>query len=163
MAEKRAASPEGDDGALVVAKRQRTDEEQQIVTKDGIRRTSCLLAPTMRLVGHQGEVNGVEFSPDGESLASCSFDKSIMLWRIRGECPNYAMVTGHKSAVLEVHWLPSGDQLASCSADRTVRAWDALSGKQVRACGREEGRGGGRSGAPCGARAPMLPPLAAPA
>ena len=117
-------------GALVQSqKRQRT--EGQLVTKDGIKRTSHLAAPTMQLTGHAGEVYGCEFSQNGESLASCSFDKQVLLWHVGGECKNFALLKGHKNAVLEVHWLPDGEHLISASADRTVRGWDAHSGQQV--------------------------------
>lgn len=98
----------------------------------GIRRTSNLLAPIMQLAGHGGDVLTMRFSPDGQVLASGSFDRTILLWRTYDECENYMMVRGHKNAVLEVHWFSNGEQLLSCSADKSVRCWDADSGMQVR-------------------------------
>jgi WD40 repeat protein len=58
----------------------------------GIKRTSNLLAPIMQLTGHGGEVYSVRFNPDGECLASGSFDKLIYLWKTYGECPNYMVL-----------------------------------------------------------------------
>lgn len=43
-------------------------------------RTSSLGASTMLLQGHQAAVYTVQFSPDGEALASGSFDKEICEW-----------------------------------------------------------------------------------
>lgn len=135
MADKRPASPGADEASGALVKRQRTDEGALVVgsvTKDGVRRTSNLLAPTMQLLGHGGDVTAMRFSPDGTALASGSFDRTLLLWRVYDECENYMMLRGHKNAVLQVHWLPSGDGLVSCSADRSVRAWDAEAGVQVK-------------------------------
>mmetsp|Transcript_1901 Transcript_1901/g.2956 ORF Transcript_1901/g.2956 Transcript_1901/m.2956 type:complete len:357 (-) Transcript_1901:580-1650(-) len=119
-----------------LAKRAKTDNSQGMIagsiTKDGIKRTSNLKAPTMRLAGHAGEVYSIRFSPDGKCIASAGFDKSIFLWQTFGDCLNYNVLTGHQNGVLEVHWLPGGEQLVSCSADKTVRAWDASTGVQVK-------------------------------
>lgn len=85
----------------------------------------------MQLAGHGGDVLTMRFSPDGQHLASGSFDRTILLWRTYDECENYMMIRGHKNAVLEVHWFSNGEQLLSCSADKSVRCWDAESGTQV--------------------------------
>jgi len=73
----------------------------------------------------QSEVYSVRFSPNGESIATCSRDKLIcalidcmyvtsafglsvffyaVLWKVYGDCENYLMLQGHKNAVLEVAW-----------------------------------------------------------
>lgn len=85
----------------------------------------------MQLAGHGGDVLSMRFSPDGQQLASGSFDRTILLWRTYDECENYMMIRGHKNAVLEVHWFANGEHLLSCSADKSVRCWDAETGTQV--------------------------------
>jgi Prp8 binding protein len=36
--------------------------------------------------GHGAEILDIKFSPDGESLASASSDKTILLWKTYGDC-----------------------------------------------------------------------------
>ena len=62
-------------------------------TAQGIKRTSNLHAPIMQLSGHSSEIYSLKFSPDGQSLASGSFDRLIYLWRVFGEsCENYMVL-----------------------------------------------------------------------
>eukprot|EP00475_Leptophrys_vorax_P022786 TRINITY_DN31000_c0_g1_i1.p1 TRINITY_DN31000_c0_g1~~TRINITY_DN31000_c0_g1_i1.p1 ORF type:complete len:401 (-),score=21.23 TRINITY_DN31000_c0_g1_i1:115-1317(-) len=130
---------------LVPSKRQRTDlvavpsgdaagdkGKQLATTKDGIKRTSSLLAPIMLLTGHAAGVFTLKFSPNGEMMASGSQDKEIFLWRVEGECDNFAVLRGHKSVVLELHWTADGTGVVSASPDQTVRAWDVETGKQIK-------------------------------
>ena len=90
------------------------------------------MAPIVLLTGHQGAVFSSRFNPDGDVLASGSHDKAIFLWRVYGECDNYAVLNGHKNAVLELHWTTDGERIVSASPDKTVRAWDAAVGVQIK-------------------------------
>jgi Prp8 binding protein len=98
----------------------------------GPKRTSALADPIMLLTGHRDQVFCLEFSPEGDIIASGSHDKSIFLWKTYGECENFGVLSGHKNAVLDLHWFPDGERLISCSPDKTVRAWDALTGEQLK-------------------------------
>ncbi|KAJ3331955.1 hypothetical protein HDU93_009413 [Gonapodya sp. JEL0774] len=97
-----------------------------------VKRTSALAAPIMLLTGHGGEVFTAKFSPDGQSVASGSFDKSIFLWKTFGDCSNYAVLKGHKSAVIEVQWGREGDVVYSVSADKSLCQWDVPSQTRLR-------------------------------
>eukprot|EP00270_Netrium_digitus_P011957 TRINITY_DN3833_c0_g1_i1.p1 TRINITY_DN3833_c0_g1~~TRINITY_DN3833_c0_g1_i1.p1 ORF type:complete len:364 (-),score=72.05 TRINITY_DN3833_c0_g1_i1:151-1242(-) len=132
-----------DQQQLALAKRQKTGGElvavqegakqnQQLATREGIRRTSSLMAPIMMLTGHQGAIYTLKFSPQGDAIASGSHDKEIFLWRVTEECQNFLVLKGHKNAVLELHWSTDGQHIYSASPDQTVRAWDANTGKQIK-------------------------------
>jgi Prp8 binding protein len=74
----------------------------------------------------------MKFSPDGDTLASGSFDKNIYLWKVHSECENYMVLKGHGSAVLELHYSLDGSQVFSASADRTAAVWDLNTGMRVK-------------------------------
>ncbi|CAI5738364.1 unnamed protein product [Peronospora destructor] len=95
-------------------------------------RTSRLMAPTMLLSGHNAAVYSLKFSPSGQHLASSSFDRSILLWNVYGDCSNYSELNGHKNAVLEVQWTYDSMQVVSASADKTLGLWDAESGNRIK-------------------------------
>jgi len=95
-------------------------------------RKSGILAPTMVVSGHEGEVLSVEFSPDGRNFASSSVDRNICVYEVYGECKNWCLLKGHQNAVLEVHWSRDGSRVYSCSADKTCAIWDVEEGQRVK-------------------------------
>jgi len=52
-------------------------DQQVVTTKDGVKRTSSLSAPTIQLTGHEGAVYSIAFDSTGQNLASASFDRQI--------------------------------------------------------------------------------------
>ncbi len=81
-----------------------------------------------RLAGHRAPVYAVAFRPDGERLASASFDHTIKVWDVdSGELRQ--TFRGHTAKVLALAYSADGRTLASAGLDGTVRLWGAESGK----------------------------------
>ena len=82
------------------------------------------------LIGHTNSVDSVVFSPDGQTLASGSGDKTIRLWNPKtGRL--LRTLTGHTSGIWSVSFSPDGQTLASGGRD-TVRLWDVNTGEHLR-------------------------------
>jgi len=82
------------------------------------------------LLGHDGWVGGVTFSPDGKRIATTSEDGTVKIWDAI-ECTELLTLAGHTGWVGSVAFSPDGTRLASTSKDQTVRVWEASSGKQL--------------------------------
>ena len=73
---------------------------------------------------HSNVIRNVMFSPDGELLASKSFDKAINIWNVN-DCESIKTIDGHLKAVLSVVFSNNGQHLASGGDDSTAKLWNA--------------------------------------
>ncbi|MFD6390972.1 toll/interleukin-1 receptor domain-containing protein [Nocardia sp. NPDC060259] len=76
------------------------------------------------LVGHEGVVNSVAFSPDSTRLASGASDNTVRLWNAGTGSAEGAPLAGHAGWVMGVVFSPDGRRLASTAWDGTLRVWD---------------------------------------
>ncbi|KAL6129956.1 hypothetical protein ACLB2K_068338 [Fragaria x ananassa] len=79
--------------------------------------------PKARMTGHQQLVNHVYFSPDGQWIASASFDRSVRIWNgTTGKF--FGVLRGHVGPVYQISWSADSRLLLSGSKDSTLKVWD---------------------------------------
>ncbi|KAK7047424.1 hypothetical protein VNI00_006655 [Paramarasmius palmivorus] len=84
------------------------------------------LEPTQDLAAHQALVRHLQFSPDGKFLATSSWDRTSVIFRV-GEKPgeflsSHRILAHAKGFVSQVAWSPSGDLLLT-KLGRGVKVW----------------------------------------
>jgi len=84
--------------------------------------------PDTVLEGHTAPIVALAVSPDGATLASASWDRTVRLWPLAGGAPR--VLDGHTQNVNGVAFTADGKALISVSYDLSVRIWP-LSGAQA--------------------------------
>jgi WD40 repeat protein/tRNA A-37 threonylcarbamoyl transferase component Bud32 len=80
--------------------------------------------------GHLDRVVWVAFSPDGTTLASGGFDRTVKLWDVANGT-ELKMLKGHMETVFGGAFSADGRTLASASGDGTVRLWHVATGQEL--------------------------------
>jgi WD40 repeat protein len=75
------------------------------------------------LRGHENTVSALAVSPDGQWLASGSWDRTIRLWALPSGIER-AVLLGHQGVVQALAVSPDGQWLASGGTDQTIRLWE---------------------------------------
>jgi eukaryotic-like serine/threonine-protein kinase len=82
----------------------------------------------LQVVGHQGPVVALAFSPDGRLLATASEDGTARLWVTSTGLPGSGPLR-HRAGVLAVAFSQDGRWLATGSRDGSTQVWDAATGE----------------------------------
>lgn len=88
------------------------------------------------LRGHEQEVCGLKWSPNGQQLASGGNDNLLHIWAA-GSATNQAptsRLTAHCAAVKALAWCPFQSNLLASgggTADRCIRFWNSHTGAQL--------------------------------
>ena len=85
--------------------------------------------PERVLDGHTAPIVSLAVSPDGNTLASASWDRSIRLWPLSGG--EVRVLNGHDQNVNAVAFTGDGKSLVSASYDATLRIWPLDQGEPV--------------------------------
>jgi WD40 repeat protein len=64
----------------------------------------------------------LNFSPDGKQIVSASWDKSLKIWDLAGNC--LQTFVGHTAEVSSANFSPDGKQIVSASSDKSLKIWD---------------------------------------
>jgi hypothetical protein len=76
------------------------------------------------------DITGLDFSPDGETLAIGGEVPSVLLWNVPQDRAR-ARYGGHEDVVTAVHFNHDGTRLLSGGIDRQVLLWDTNQGRQI--------------------------------
>ncbi|MEQ8767110.1 MAG: protein kinase [Planctomycetota bacterium] len=87
------------------------------------------------LIGHEGIVYCVTFSPDGSRIATGGNDATVRIWDPETQ-EQLLVLRGHQQYVFDIAFSADGTYLASASGDTTVRIWDTKPLHERRALGR---------------------------
>jgi WD40 repeat protein len=92
------------------------------------------------LTGHTNQVTSVTFSADGQTLASGSLDRTIILWDMTKGQPINDLPTSHTNEITSLAFSPDGQLLASASCsdegvsdciEGEIILWDVAEGKPI--------------------------------
>lgn len=104
---------------------------QRLILLWGIAALQCQAASAQELApltGHTDPVYAVEFSPDGKSIVTASFDKSLKIWNAEKR-ETVRTLNGHTGIILTLAISNDGKRIASGALDNTIKLWDFATDK----------------------------------
>lgn len=113
------------DGKLLAAAGGKTGRGGQVILWDTATRQ-----PVRTISAHKDNILDVAFSPDNALIATASYDKHVMIFKVADGSTVHDF-TDHVDAVFALAFSPDGKYLATGAGDRTVKLWDVAEGKRL--------------------------------
>jgi len=83
----------------------------------------------LELIGHRDGVRSAAFTPEGDRIATASWDGTARIWEVK--TGKQLVLTGHIGIVVSAAFSPDGHRLVTGGSDAAVRVWDTATGEQV--------------------------------
>lgn len=80
-------------------------------------------ASPRELVGHKGDIQSLQFSPDSKWLLTASADRTALIWPVERADPPKELKNGHSASLFSASFHPDGKLVVTGSADRTIGVW----------------------------------------
>ncbi len=81
--------------------------------------------------GHTDRVYSAAYSPDGKTIATGSWDRTLRLWDTRTG-KNIKTFKGFAYGIFSVVYSPDGKTIATRGSDNTIELWNARTGKHLK-------------------------------
>jgi WD40 repeat protein len=119
-----------------------SDENNNSIVQDfeiPVHPSRCFQTPTPQLsilnashtlAGHTAEVLSLDFSPDGNLIASGSIDNTMRIWDVR-EARLLRTMHGHPFPILTLKFAPNGSFIITGSTDSIGRVWRVSNGNLI--------------------------------
>ncbi|MEM9271716.1 MAG: AAA-like domain-containing protein [Cyanobacteria bacterium P01_F01_bin.143] len=104
------------------------DRETALVVESTLRQAVYGVTEYNRLEDSIGTLFAVDFSPDGQTIATGGEDKLLRIWRPDGSLIH--TLAGHQARIWEIQFSPDGQTIATASRDRTIKLW-RLDGTEI--------------------------------
>jgi len=100
--------------------------QREIAPEDAIPDTTLAV-----LTDHEDEVWNVQFSHNGQYLATVGTDKMCFVYNVHSLGAPFRSLKGHGEAVSVVAWSPNDKYLLTISQDRKAKVWDVAKGECI--------------------------------
>lgn len=80
--------------------------------------------------GHSNAVSALDFSPNGNFIATASWDNTVKIWDVKTR-EEIRTLAGHSNSVYSVVFSPDNTLIASGGADNLVKIWESATGREI--------------------------------